>query len=136
MAVRYFGIRHHGPGSARSLERELDDWRPDVVLVEGPPEGDELVALAASEEMAPPVALLVYVVDKPRRAFFWPFAVFSPEWRALQRGLAHDVPVRFIDLPAANWLAPPKWSKPEEGDQPPERPVVRDPLAQLAAAAG
>ena len=29
MAVRYFGIRHHGPGSARSLEAALDDWQPD-----------------------------------------------------------------------------------------------------------
>ena len=136
MAVRYFGIRHHGPGSARSLERALDEWRPDVVLVEGPPEADDLVALAASEDMQPPVALLVHVVDKPRRAFFWPFAVFSPEWRALQHGLGHGVPVRFIDLAAANWLAPPKWTKPEEADAPPERPPGRDPLAQLAAAAG
>ena len=137
MAVRYFGIRHHGPGSARSLEAALEGWRPDVLLVEGPPEADDLVALAASEEMRPPVALLVHVLDKPRRAFFWPFAAFSPEWRALRHGLARDVPVRFIDLPAANWLAPPKWSKPADGDDaPPERPVVRDPLAQLAAAAG
>ncbi|HEX2048530.1 MAG TPA: DUF5682 family protein [Acidimicrobiales bacterium] len=137
MTVRYFGIRHHGPGSARSLEAALEEWRPDVVLVEGPPEADDLVALAGSEEMQPPVALLVHVVDQPRRAFFWPFAVFSPEWRALRHGLAHDVPVRFIDLPAANWLAPPKWSRKEDGDDaPPERPVVRDPLSQLAAAAG
>jgi hypothetical protein len=134
--VRYFGIRHHGPGSARSLEAALDEWRPDVVLVEGPPEADALITLAGSEEMRPPVALLVHVVDKPRRAFFWPFAVFSPEWRAIQHGLAHDVPVRFIDLAASIWLAPARWAKPDEGDQEPERPVIRDPLAQLAAAAG
>ena len=136
MAVRYFGIRHHGPGSARSLETALEEWRPDAVLVEGPPEADDLVALAASEEMRPPVALLVHVVDKPRRAFFWPFAVFSPEWRALRHALARDVPVRFIDLPASVWLAPPKWAKKDDEEQPPERPVVRDPLAELAAAAG
>jgi hypothetical protein len=134
VAVRYFGIRHHGPGSARSLEAALDEWRPDIVLIEGPPEADDLVPLAASDLMRPPVALLVHVVDKPRRAFFWPFAVFSPEWRALQHGLAHDVPVRFIDLPAAIWLAPRRRESPP--DEEPERPRHRDPLAELASAAG
>ncbi|HEX3623308.1 MAG TPA: DUF5682 family protein [Acidimicrobiales bacterium] len=143
MAVRYFGIRHHGPGSARSLDVALDAWRPDVVLIEGPPEGDELVGLAASEEMRPPVALLVHVVDKPRRAFFWPFAAFSPEWRAILHGLAAGVPVRFIDLPAAIWLAPGRRFSPAavkgddgEEEEPPERPRHRDPLAELAGAAG
>ena len=33
-----FGIRHHGPGSARSLERALGELQPDAVLIEGPPE--------------------------------------------------------------------------------------------------
>ncbi|HEX2118279.1 MAG TPA: DUF5682 family protein, partial [Acidimicrobiales bacterium] len=137
MAVRYFGIRHHGPGSARSLDVALDEWRPDAILVEGPPEADDLVPLAGSDEMRPPVALLVHVVDKPRRAFFWPFAAFSPEWRAIQHGLRHGVPVRFIDLPAAIWLAPARrFSTPAEEDEEPERPRHRDPLAQLASAAG
>ncbi len=134
MSVRYFGIRHHGPGSARSLETELAVWRPDTVLIEGPPEGDALLGLAGAEDMRPPVALLVHVVDKPRRAFFWPFAVFSPEWRAVQHGLRHGVPVRFIDLPAAIWLAPRRRESPP--DEEPERPRTRDPLAELARAAG
>ncbi|TAI40340.1 hypothetical protein EWI31_33035, partial [Streptomyces tsukubensis] len=38
-------------------------------------------------------------------AAFWPFAEFSPEWVAIRWALAHDVPVRFIDLPAAHTLA-------------------------------
>jgi hypothetical protein len=134
VAVRYFGIRHHGPGSARSLDMALDEWRPDAVLIEGPPEGDDLIPLAASDEMRPPVALLVHVVDKPRRASFWPFATFSPEWRAIRHGLDAGVPVRFIDLPAAIWLAPRRRESPP--DEEPERPPHRDPLAELAAAAG
>ncbi|HEX2119278.1 MAG TPA: DUF5682 family protein, partial [Acidimicrobiales bacterium] len=137
MTVRYFGIRHHGPGSARSLDVALEGWRPDAVLVEGPPEADALVPLAGSDEMRPPVALLVHVLDKPRRAFFWPFAAFSPEWRAIQHGVGHGVPVRFIDLPAAAWLAPARrFATPAEEDEEPERPRHRDPLAQLASAAG
>lgn len=76
------GIRHHGPGSARAVLAELARVRPDVVLIEGPPEADELVRFVADEGMRPPVALLGYAVDEPSRAAFWPFAGFSPEWQA------------------------------------------------------
>src|SRR5712691_10740385 len=78
-----YGVRHHGPGSARSLRAALEEQRPDVVLIEGPPEADGLVALAADPEMRPPVALLGYVPGEPKTAAFWPFAVFSPEWQAI-----------------------------------------------------
>lgn len=105
MAVTVFGVRHHGPGSARSLERALEELRPDCVLVEGPPEGDPLLALAADPGMRPPVALLVHVVEDPARATFYPLAEFSPEWRALRHAAEHDLPARLIDLPAANELA-------------------------------
>lgn len=99
------GVRHHGPGSARAVRAALDAGRPEVVLVEGPPEADALVDLAADEGMRPPVALLAHVVDEPGRSAFWPLADFSPEWVAIQWALGHGVPVRFIDLPAAHSLA-------------------------------
>ncbi|MDP9417259.1 MAG: DUF5682 family protein, partial [Actinomycetota bacterium] len=96
--VRVFGIRHHGPGSARSLRAALDAFEPDVVLLEGPADADPLVPLVADEAMAPPVALLAYVADDPRTAAFWPFAVFSPEWQALTWATARAVPAYFCDL--------------------------------------
>nr|WP_255954229.1 DUF5682 family protein [Streptomyces sp. ODS25] len=99
------GVRHHGPGSARAVRAALDEALPQAVLIEGPPEADALVPLAAQKEMRPPVALLAHVVDEPGRSAFWPFAEFSPEWVALQWALSHDVAVRFIDLPAAHTLA-------------------------------
>ena len=34
MDVRLFGVRHHGPGSARSLVTALDELQPTAVLVE------------------------------------------------------------------------------------------------------
>ena len=103
----------------------LAELQPDVVLIEGPPEADKIVELAASEEMEPPVALLAYAVDDPTRAAFWPFAVFSPEWQAIQYGLAAGVPVRFCDLPAAQQFA-------SSGG----RSGSMDPLATLAEAGG
>ena len=68
LTTQVYGIRHHGPGSARSLRAALAEQKPDIVLIEGPPEADALVPLAADPEMAPPVALLAYVPGEPGRA--------------------------------------------------------------------
>jgi hypothetical protein len=106
MSVHVFGIRHHGPGSARSLLRALESLAPDLVLVEGPPEADALLPLAAHQEMRPPVALLVYDPAEPRRAVHYPFATFSPEWQAIRYAIGRAVPVRFCDLPQSHQLAP------------------------------
>src|SRR5205085_1712572 len=130
--IAVYGIRHHGPGSARSLRAALAGQRPDIVLIEGPPEADDLVALAADPEMRPPVALLGYVPGEPRQAAFWPFAVFSPEWQAITYALEAGVPVRFCDLPAAHQLAR-KAAREEEQPEPRRR---TDPVSDLAAAAG
>ncbi|WP_371784603.1 DUF5682 family protein [Streptosporangium subroseum] len=105
MSVSVLGVRHHGPGSARSLRDELERLRPDIVLIEGPPEADELVELAKDPDLEPPVALLAHVPGEPSKAAFWPFAVFSPEWQALRHAVEAGIPVRFCDLPAAHSLA-------------------------------
>ncbi|MEU6545528.1 DUF5682 family protein [Streptomyces sp. NPDC046859] len=144
------GVRHHGPGSARAVRAALDAARPRTVLIEGPPEADALVPLAGDEAMRPPVALLAHAVDEPGRSAFWPLAEFSPEWVALRWAVEHQVPARFIDLPATHTLA---WSK--DGDTEPEAgarqedtedrredtgdapaDVRVDPLAVLAETAG
>ncbi|GGJ93252.1 hypothetical protein GCM10011583_25880 [Streptomyces camponoticapitis] len=150
----FLGVRHHGPGSARAVRAALDAASPLAVLIEGPPEGDALVSLAGDPQMRPPVALLAHAVDDPGRAAFWPLADFSPEWVAIRWALAHDVPVRFIDLPATHSLAftegdgegdgrPDGETDPDDGgagtDLDPEARVQAlriDPLAVLAEAAG
>ena len=100
-----FGIRHHGPGCARSLIQALEHLQPDCLLIEGPLEGEAVLPLMADADLEPPVALLVYNPDDSRQAAFYPFAVFSPEWNALHYGLAHGIPTRFIDLPMAHQFA-------------------------------
>ncbi|MER5565120.1 DUF5682 family protein [Streptomyces goshikiensis] len=123
------GVRHHGPGSARAVRAALEAARPSAVLIEGPPEGDALLALAADPGMRPPVALLAHAADDPGRAAFWPLAGFSPEWAAIRWAQTRDVPVRFIDLPAAHTLA-------AEPDAEAPASVRLDPLAVLAETAG
>ena len=127
--VRILGIRHHGPGSARSTLEALDAFRPDVVCIEGPPEAEAIAHLAADAAMTPPVALLAYDLDQPSTASFWPLASFSPEWQALRWAQRHGSTVRFVDLPAAHVLAAGAGERRAARDE-------ADPLAGLAAAAG
>jgi hypothetical protein len=127
------GIRHHGPGSARSVLSELERGQPRIVLIEGPSDADPLLRLVADPDLVPPVALLAYDPAHPRVSAFWPFAAFSPEWQALRWAAAHGVPARFCDLPSTAFLAP--------DDDPPElgrrdRRVREDPIGMLAEAAG
>jgi hypothetical protein len=132
MTVHLLGVRHHGPGSARAVRTALESARPDVVLIEGPPEADDLVALAAEARLRPPVALLAYPGGpKPaadqKRAAFWPFAEFSPEWQAIRWAVTSGVPVRFCDLPAAIRFAAP------DGDTGGVEPAHHDPIGELAS---
>jgi hypothetical protein len=148
--VEVFGIRHHGPGSARSLLAALADFQPDAVLIEGPADADPLLRWVLADEMTPPLALLGYATDRPQTAAFWPYAVFSPEWQAMRYALQRGIEVAFCDLPAAGVLS--RWPRQsthgdadddlEPTDDDPEdglRPLSlqqHDPLAVLANAAG
>ncbi|MFJ2186849.1 DUF5682 family protein [Kitasatospora sp. NPDC087861] len=142
--VALLGIRHHGPGSARAVAAALEAWHPDAVLIEGPPEADGIVRLAAEKDLVPPVALLAHAVDDPAKAAFWPYAEFSPEWVAIRYGVERELPVRFIDLPAGYGFGPADAEDSVDSEEPaeavePAEPVVEpvaDPLALLAEAAG
>ncbi|MEU4109020.1 DUF5682 family protein [Streptomyces sp. NPDC027717] len=137
------GVRHHGPGSARAVRAALDAAAPAVVLIEGPPEADPLIPLAADPALRPPVALLAHAVDEPGRSAFWPLAEFSPEWVAIRWAVEQGVPARFIDLPATHTLAweedtgdPEEASEEEASEEEEVRHARVDPLAALAEAAG
>jgi len=140
--LQIFGVRHHGPGCARSLRRALEEWRPDCLVIEGPPEADGLLAWA-TPEMEPPVALLLYAPEEPKRASFFPFAEFSPEWQAIRFGLENAIPVRFMDLPQTHQFALSREEEEEahqaeDSDAEDTTPtdLRRDPLGWLGEAAG
>jgi hypothetical protein len=157
--VTIFGIRHHGPGCARSLLEALEALQPDAILVEGPPDAEDVLPLLTRTEMTPPVALLVYAPENPNLAVYYPFAVFSPEWQALYFGLTRKIPVRFMDLPQTHQLAlreiPTPNSQTPNQTETPQSPIPNpnaaapsvegetaqskiadDPIGHLAAAAG
>ncbi len=135
-----FGIRHHGPGSSRSLLAAFEQAPPDLILIEGPADAESMLPLASDPEMTPPVALLIYNPKYLRQASFFPFAEFSPEWQAIQYGLRLRIPVRLMDLPMS--LA---FGLQPEAEEPLQLtlelpgaadPAAADPFAEIARLAG
>src|SRR5215831_4986471 len=132
--VHILGIRHHGPGSAALLRKALDPLNPVCVLVEGPPEGDELIQYVGDLDLKPPVAMLLHAADEASLASFMPFAEFSPEWQAMDWALKHKRHVQFCDWPAAVSLALRKAAQENPETEPAQ--VRVDALDVLASAAG
>ncbi|MDP4997537.1 MAG: DUF5682 family protein [Saprospiraceae bacterium] len=133
-----YGIRHHGPGSARNILEALQVQQPDCILVEGPSDADSAIPFIGTDALEPPVSLVVYDPKDPRQASYYPFAVFSPEWQALTYANTAGIPARFIDLPVSLFR---EWEKqqslrlalpPIAGDS----PASRDPLGDIARLAG
>ncbi len=100
-----FGVRHHGPGSALALRQALATLDPDLILVEGPPDGNEMIPWLNHPQMALPAAMLIYRPDQPQRASYYPYTDFSPETQAIRHALEHGRPVRFADLPQKYLMA-------------------------------
>ncbi|MCA9839029.1 MAG: hypothetical protein KC422_19090 [Trueperaceae bacterium] len=121
-----FGVRHHGPGSARALVKALHAMKPDLVLVEGPSDLSPMLKYLGHEELEPPVALVSYQLDNPGKASYFPFAVFSPEYQAIRFALDKKLPVRFFDLPQSQMMA---------AGVMPAMPA-QDPLVLIAKASG
>ena len=161
--IHILGIRHHGPGSAKNVKEFLETVKPDIVLVEGPPEADPLLQWVNHAALKPPVAILVYQPDDPQRSSFYPFAEFSPEWQAMSYARKHNIHVRFMDLPMSHHIALEKQRqeqlKKDQEDKPDEdQPgaaapsvnnyslrnnevldaiaITKDPISYLAEAAG
>jgi hypothetical protein len=121
------------------VREALESLAPDCVLVEGPPDADELIHWLGHPALVLPVALLIYRPDVPlpdgpqlaqqraqQRATFYPFAIFSPELQAIRFALERGSAVRFMDLPQANQLAASHKATP---------PPV-DPFKQIATLTG
>ncbi len=105
MPTHVLGIRHHGPGSAKNVKAFLEELKPDIVLIEGPPEADAILQWADDASLKPPVAILCYQPDDPQRSVFYPFAEFSPEWQSILYARRNKIHVRFFDLPISHQLA-------------------------------
>ena len=119
--VLYYPVRHHSPACAWHLERAMERYRPELVLVEGPENANELISILASPETKAPVALyyayrddagLLRAAEPPaselppeNHACYYPFLDQSPELAALRLAGRLGIPARFMDLPYGEILA-------------------------------
>lgn len=103
--LEFVPVRHHSPRCALLLRERIESVRPDVVLIEGPEEANQLLPLLMDEAARPPLAVYLYATDARagadstvRHRCFAPFAAMSPEWVALRTASAQGSEARFIDL--------------------------------------
>lgn len=139
MAVEILGIRHHGVGSAEMLRARLDEIKPDIILLEGPPEITEQLQLIGHKDLTPPVAIMVYDENNLERYSFYPFASYTPEWVACTYANKHNIPIRALDLPArlSYAIQEKKANNSEEDKEGSNKPVqLKDPISYLAEIAG
>lgn len=134
MNWQVLGIRHHGPGCARSVVAALDAMQPDMILLEGPADAQPALEHVGHVGLKPPLAMLLYPPDEPKRGVFYPLAEFSPEWQTLRWAQEHRVPVKLMDLPQSVQLSEQKEEEEQEDEAQPEWRA--DPIAVLAEAAG
>lgn len=102
--IQFYGIRHHGPGSALRLKTALEEWKPDLILIELPADAQPLLDTFSPGNMTPPVSILIYDPKSFTRASYFPLAEFSPEWQALLYGHHHMVPTKAIDVPMKKYF--------------------------------
>lgn len=134
-SLQVFGIRHHGPGSARRLLQALESWQPDCLLVEFPADAQKELEQMGHLALPPPVALVVYDQKNIQQAYYYPFARFSPEWQALRWAARAGVPSEAIDLPVGTQLALKDQKQLEVGEKVADA-WQRDPLGEVARLAG
>ncbi len=103
--VNFFGIRHLSPAGGFYLEKYLDEIKPKCVLIEAPRDFEDMLPDTVRAETKPPFAILAYTRSAPVRTILYPFAEYSPEYRAILWAHKNGVPVRFTDLPSGAFLA-------------------------------
>jgi hypothetical protein len=136
-ALHIFGIRHHGPGSAKSLKQALTQLQPDCLLIEAPQDAESLLSYVTDAKMKPPVAMLLYNPKLLSQAVYVPFTQFSPEWIAIQFALKNSIPIRFMDLPMSLQFGIPEASPTLLSSSTEEEQfIIKDPLAYLAKLSG
>ncbi len=143
MELAVFGIRHHGPGSASALIKALEEFQPSIVLIEGPPDADNLIQYVENTELKPPIAILVYNPKNLSQASYYPFAEFSPEWQAMLYGVKEQIPVRFMDIPQSILFeqknieaAKQQMELPSKKSSTKKNLLQKDPLGYMAKLAG
>ncbi|MDE7098422.1 MAG: hypothetical protein K2O60_04685 [Ruminococcus sp.] len=107
-----FPIRHHSPVCSYHLIRTIENYKPDIILIEGPENANHLISVITDEQTKPPVAFYYYYKDTKKYISenggdykcYYPFQYSSPEYNALMQAKKYGITTKFIDLPYSETL--------------------------------
>ena len=132
-----YGIRHHGPGSTKRLQKALRQQNPDCILIEAPEDISPSLIFIDDPTLQPPVAVLAYYPKDLSKAAYLPFAKFSPEYQSVRYALKQKVELRAIDLPLGISLFSTFGEQESAANSVFEvKPWMHDPLGYMAKIAG
>ena len=97
------GVRHHSAALARAMPELLDEFQPQAILLEMPPDFQTWLPFLGRDDLEAPVALAA--CGETHLLSFYPLADFSPELAAVRWAASHDVPVIACDLDLASMHA-------------------------------
>ncbi|OZI12886.1 hypothetical protein CEW92_04355 [Bacillaceae bacterium SAS-127] len=103
----YFPVRHHSPACSYHLQKVIETYRPEVILIEGPTNANELLPYLVHENNQAPFAVYYSYADqaalldeeKGKYTCYYPFLDYSPELVALRQAHKFGIKAKFIDLP-------------------------------------
>lgn len=107
--VVYYPVRHHSPACAWHLQRVVQQYAPEAILIEGPTDSMHLLPYIADNASEPPFCIYYSYDDKEGKVSdeqekyraYYPFLSYSPELVAIREAAKRGIPVQFIDLPYA-----------------------------------
>lgn len=110
--VVYFPIRHHSPACSYHLEKVIEEYEPECILIEGPSGANEMLDVMTHKDTQAPFAVYYsykdskgYVSDdKEEYKCYYPFLDYSPELVAVREGVKRGITTEFFDLPYAEIL--------------------------------
>mgnify|MGYP003317253432 CR=1 FL=1 len=102
-----FPVRHHSPVCSYQLKKTIKEYRPDIILIEGPENANELIPILTDEETKLPAAFYYFYKDTKKLVSdegddykcYYPFLLSSPEYNAAAEAKKLGIPSQFIDLP-------------------------------------
>ncbi len=117
--VLFFPVRHHSPVCSFQLVRTIEAYQPEIILIEGPENANDLIPVLTSEETALPAAIYYFYKDTRKLVSeegedyhcYYPFLCASPEYNAMIEAKKRSIPAKFIDLPYSEILIHTKEAK-------------------------
>jgi len=110
--VMLYPVRHHSPVCSYHLRNVIGLYQPEIILIEGPENANDLIPVLTDEKTVLPCAIYYFYKDKKKYISedagdyhcYYPFLNASPEYTAMKEAKKLNIPAKFIDLPYSEIL--------------------------------